>query len=855
MGVQIPGIFGAVQPNVFSRVKTKERVNAVSGGSRVVCVIGEGETEEVIVQSARGYGSDGRNSDFSGFNAPDGRHFQISKLNLVPGRSRVLKNGIPLSVLEAPLSVDAFDSRYDVRLDPITGRFEMQSSYLEDYGTDVADGSSVRYFRASSLNTGNGAPLLTTESLVDSVAPAETWTVRCVSNIKDGYSVAIPTEATFTVTGTASGQLKDSNGNPYVWKSDGVPVSNGILSFSIAEGSTSFEVGDKFTLRVKSGVLSPGDNVVARYIAEEDLNAVETFFTAADVFAKHGQPSETNTLSLGAQMAFENGAPVVTAIQAKPPVPRKTSRYLINADNPLSEAVEGATGGFEISDTIFPLGIGDVPDFDSKINVFVVNSDGTEQQLLLNKEEFYSADLSDVATAYDDFVLGPTGSAYTVFSADEVEQSGSDGYIEVLDSNTIYFRSASILFEADRQDLGEGDVEKHIEIISPAGFAGTYVIDTIGDGYGNMKVCTATTDLTLSPGDVVESTALWQLVDPNDTGTYFAITDDVADTYLTAGKGLRISFVNTVDADFFDTNWGEALEAAELAEAQFIVPLPMQTVSNIFQATKVHVESMSNIMNQRERIGIFGAITGLTPNHLIGRTLAAVEDIGVLEGIQGDDPEEVLAGNVEDLADYSVRAAFGDSFRCIYLWPDQIVRNIAGQNTFLPGYFMAAALGGFLAGQTNIAEPATYRTLTGFNILRTRTARNITKNELGGVGVLVVEPIAGGGRMMHGLTTVSSGAPEEEEISIVGIRDQVARSVRASLRPFIGKIQSSTLISQLNQDIGKLMRSLVGQGLLAGVGSISVTRNQLEPRQIDISVLINPVGPVNWIFVDLTVSL
>lgn len=853
MGAQVPGVFGAAQPDIFTRVRTVERVNAISGGARIVCVIGEGQTEETLVVAANGGGNDGVNSDYSGTNNPDGRHFQISKLDLVQNRTTIFKNGIPLRTVEGNIDTLGFDSRWDARVERATGRVELQTAHLEDFGTDEL--GNILWYDANANNTGAGRLSVTSSSLVDQNAPEENWTIRCVSNVKDGFGDAIPGEATFTVSGSTSGQIRDENGETIVWKSDGVAVSNGILNFAVLDSSTiPFEVGDRFNIQVNSGVLKANDSLAARYIANENVNDPETFFSPGDLFVKHGNPSVDNSLSLGAQMAFENGAPRVTAIQAKPPVPRKTSEFLINPDNLLTGVTEGASGGFDIEDTIFPLGA--FPDFDTSVNIFVVDPSGSEEQLLLNKETFYS--FTSTATAYSTFVLGPTGSAYTVFAAEQVEQQGDDGYGEALSDTLLFFSAPLVEFEADREESGEGDVGKQIIIFEPASLAGTYTIQTIGDGYGAVNQVTATIDTGTIPGGggtVGDDNVLFQIIDPNEQSAYLAITDDVAVASLTAGKGLRVSYVDTRDADFFDTNWGEALEAAEEADVQIIVPLPRATISNIFQTTKIHVESMSNIINQKERIMVCGAITGLTPDNLIGRELAAVEDIGVLEGIQGDSPEEVLAGNIEDLANYSVPDAFGDTFRAVFMWPDQIVRNIAGQNTFLPGFYQAAALGGFLAGQTNIAQPPTFKTLAGFNILRDRVARKITKNELAGAGVLVVEPIAGGGRMLHGLTTVRSGAPEEEEISIVGIRDQVARTVRASLRPFIGRVQSPTIIPALNQGIAKLMRSLVGQGLLSGFGSITVQRNQIEPRQIDISLEINPVGPINWIFVDITVAL
>lgn len=168
---------------------------------------------------------------------------------------------------------------------------------------------------------------------------------------------------------------------------------------------------------------------------------------------------------------------------------------------------------------------------------------------------------------------------------------------------------------------------------------------------------------------------------------------------------------------------------------------------------------------------------------------------------------------------------------------------------------MAAALGGFLAGQTQISEPPTYKTLTGFSILRDKIYRNITLDELAEAGVLVVQPVTGGGRMLHGLTTVSSNAPEEEEISIVGIRDFVARVLRNTMRPFVGKVNSPTLLAEISAGVDKVLRSIVAQGLLTGVGAITVQRNPAEPRQVDIAVEVAPAGPINWIFMDITVSL
>jgi hypothetical protein len=823
--------------------------------------MGEGEIEEVVVESAEGSGADGLDSDFAGSTSPTGRHFALNNASLTSNRTTILLNGSPLAVTEGTISTSAFDSQYDARLEIATGRIELQQSHLVPEGSD---GAVATYYAANANNTGNGNPVLVSTSLVDTSAPAETWTIRVISVVRDGYGDEIAGNATLSVSGSTSGIIKDDNGNAIRWKSDGVAVSNGILTFSVVEGSVPFAVGDRFTVVVDSQVLKANDNLIVQYLPTLILEDPELFLDPESLFAKHGQPSATNTLSLGAQIAFSNNAPAVLAMQAKPPVPRRTSDTLLAQDNPLTTAVEGSSGGFDIEDTIFPISGEGRPDTNTEVNIFVVSSDGSEEQIVLTKVGFYDTDFASLAALYTSFVTdASTSNSYTVANTLQVEQSGDDGYVEVPTGGaTITFTAPTASFSQDRLETGEGDVGKQLFFLDPSGLSGSsgafavYTIDQIGDGYGDNTTVTATrVSGPVQLGGEVYEDAQWQVVDPNETSVQFAVSDDVAVTFLTAGKGLRIEYIDEKDADFFDTNWSAALLALETADCQMIAPLPLQAISNIFQATRAHVETMSNVSNQKERIAIIGAINGLEPDNLIGRTLAAVENIGVLEGIQGDDAEEVLASNIEDLADYSVTAAYGNSFRTVYMAPDQIIRNINGTNTVLSGYFMSPALGGLLSGQGNVAVPPTFKILTGFNILRDRVYRQFTLDELADAGVLVVQPVAGGGRILHGLTTIQNNVPEEEEISIVAIRDQTSRALRNALRPFVGTVQSGTLIPSITDTVSRTLDALISQELLSSKGALSVARDASEPRQINVRVQVAPVVPVNWLFIDLVIAI
>lgn len=848
----IPGINTRTRPGVFVRQSVRTNNVQISGGERVPLIMGEGLAEETVITAAQGNGLDGENSYFAATGSPDGRHFQLAQVNLVENRTVILKNGVPLTIKEESVSVDPLDTRYDCRLDTVNGRIQLQGASLVDF--DTSGGSPV-YYKSYSTNTGNGTIGISASGLLSANAPAETWIIRCTKVVLNGLGDPVSGQAIFTVTGSVSGAIKDSSGNQITWKSNGVTVSNTILSFSIVEGSTPFRQGDKFSIEVRSGVLAANDTLTAKYIPESFLNDPTEFSNPEDLFAKHGQPSATNTLSLGAAMAFENGASSVMALQCKPSVPRKTTETLIAADDPLSVEVTGASGDTDMEDCIFPLNIGAVPDLESNINIFIVTSDGTETQKTLNKVTFFDSDTygTTMSAAFTNFCEGETYS-YTVLMLPEVEQSGSDGYIYEPGDGYTYFTSETGSFSADRGDAGEGDLDKYLVAFDSASgnIFGKYAIVEVGDGYGDNTLLQISLDSgTAQLGENLS----WQLVDEADQSANLLLTTDFVDENLIAGVGLKISYVDTKDAAFFDTNWLSGFEAAELVSTRYIVPLPTQTISNIFGVAKSHVITQSNILNAQERILICGAINGLLPENLDGSEDAAVEDIGLLEGIQGDDAEEVLNGLTEDLANYSIADAFGDTQRVIYMVPDQIVRNIAGTNTVLSGYFSAAAMAGFLSSKSSLAEPATNKTLVGFAIPNTRRYRPTVINNLLEAGACILEQVSGGGRIVHGITTANSGAPEDEEISIVEIRDQVVNVMRSAMRPYVGRINSGTIIQEISAAADKVMRAMVAQGLLTGFSGLSVVRDLADTTQINIGVRAFPAGPVNSVFADIEFTL
>lgn len=394
------------------------------------------------------------------------------------------------------------------------------------------------------------------------------------------------------------------------------------------------------------------------------------------------------------------------------------------------------------------------------------------------------------------------------------------------------------------------------------GLNGTFVVTVTGastltldgsTGTGSYSASSATLyphKLTLKKALVNESGLEFEVLDPTLTSNYVVANHNVVPN----GYALRVSIVDKRDATFYDAGWITALDSLEKVECDILVPLPKQTISIIFQNALAHCITMSNIRNKKERVLFMGSIAGLTPDNITGVKPAAVEDIGVLEGIQGETVTDILAGNVEDLANYSVADAFGNTFRCVYFYPDQIVVQAGSDNVLVDGFYLAAAAAGYEAADVRLENPLTNKVLTGFTILRNKQFSPQTLEALAAAGVTTLQPVAGGGKIVWGRTTTQSGFPEEQEISIVFIRDRVAKTLRAGFQGFIGSPESPNTGAILNTRGVILLNSLVSQGLITQYKDLSVVRDDVDPTQWNITVRVQPTYPVNFIYIKVSLG-
>lgn len=424
--------------------------------------------------------------------------------------------------------------------------------------------------------------------------------------------------------------------------------------------------------------------------------------------------------------------------------------------------------------------------------------------------------------------------------------SGTNGALNTLGATTGdgYLSSATVDFSTVPGTITDYKLRiNNGELVAtdaqPVGNDGLYDITALSGSGINIKKAV-----------VNESDMEYEILDPTATSNYIVLNHNVVPN----GYGLRVTIVDARDASFYDSGWLNALASLEPVECDILVPLPKQTISIIFQNALNHCKTMSNIRNKKERVLFIGAINGLKPENLTGAKPAAVEDIGLLEGIQGETVTDVLAGNVEDLANYSVPDAFGNTFRCVYFYPDQIVVQAGTENVLIDGFYIAAAAAGYESADVRIENPLTNKVLSGFTILRNKQFSPLVLEQLAAAGVTTLQPVAGGGRIVWGITTSQSGFPEEQEISIVFIRDRIAKTLRAGFQGFIGNPESVNTGAGLNTNAVILLNSLVSQNLITAYKDLAVKRDDVDPRQWNISVRVQPVYPVNFIYIKVSLG-
>jgi hypothetical protein len=96
---------------------------------------------------------------------------------------------------------------------------------------------------------------------------------------------------------------------------------------------------------------------------------------------------------------------------------------------------------------------------------------------------------------------------------------------------------------------------------------------------------------------------------------------------------------------------------------------------------------------------------------------------------------------------------------------------------------------------------------------------------------------------------------EDEEISIVFIRDRVKQILRDSLLSFVGTVEDQNTQGLINVRVKNVMSALVSQNLITDYKNVRVEKDKVDPRQWNVFLQFVPSYPINYIFIDIEVGV
>jgi hypothetical protein len=79
--------------------------------------------------------------------------------------------------------------------------------------------------------------------------------------------------------------------------------------------------------------------------------------------------------------------------------------------------------------------------------------------------------------------------------------------------------------------------------------------------------------------------------------------------------------------------------------------------------------------------------------------------------------------------------------------------------------------------------------------------------------------------------------------------------MRAAFTGFIGTAEDETTQGSLMARANNVVTSFISAKLITDFRDLKVVRDEVEPRQWNITVAIQPVYPVNWIYIKVSIGL
>ena len=332
--------------------------------------------------------------------------------------------------------------------------------------------------------------------------------------------------------------------------------------------------------------------------------------------------------------------------------------------------------------------------------------------------------------------------------------------------------------------------------------------------------------------------------------------EDVTDGLLTIGGAIvlengspAVMCVQASGSSYVEANYKAAIDKLQKKNniEQLVILFPSGSVTRTQQESLInyaitHVKTMTN--NGKER----GLMTGSPSSYFASDGIDTIGD-------------ESTSGT------YRYRAAALADRDVTYIVPSRIRRkDESGNYMELDGNFAAAAVAGVQAAQDKQATP-----IHGFNVvgieIENEKWNDFEMNQLGGSGCLVLESRSNVITIRDAITTDSTSA-DTQEISVVSTQRLVKRTLRDALTNTYtnkGKVITNTTTNDVEATTFSTLQSLVLANEIAAIGrednpatgetKISAKRDTTEPRRILVTCSYQPLYPLKWITVTVSVFI
>lgn len=207
------------------------------------------------------------------------------------------------------------------------------------------------------------------------------------------------------------------------------------------------------------------------------------------------------------------------------------------------------------------------------------------------------------------------------------------------------------------------------------------------------------------------------------------------------------------------------------------------------------------------------------------------------------------------ISEYMTLAQAMSFNRMVVTAPSSITMTFAGTSTEVPAYFLNAAISGFLGSPDNlVSEPVTNKQLLGIDDVGVKYNRGQISNLIG-AGVLIVQNRNGIVAAVQAITTDRTSV-ENNEVSLIRIADFFGKTLRTVLtKIYVGSRIDTTAIPSIRSTISSVAKSFIDGKVLVQTTEPSVTQNKDNPTEIDVTIAIQPVYPLNFISVSFSMSL